>query len=56
LDVDQLFTAEEQQRLNQAFRKKGSGSLAIVREELGGGFDYDRLRVFRAFFEAREKK
>jgi ATP-dependent DNA helicase RecQ len=52
VELNRLFTAEEQRRLAEAFRRKGSGSLAIVREELGGGFDYERLRVYRAFFEA----
>jgi len=51
LDLDRLFTAEEQRQLGDAFRRKGSGSLAVVRDELGGRFDYDRLRIFRAFFE-----
>jgi ATP-dependent DNA helicase RecQ len=55
VDMNRLFTAEEQRRLTEAFHKKGSGSLAIVREELGGRFDYDRLRIFRAFFEREQQ-
>jgi ATP-dependent DNA helicase RecQ len=55
LDMNRLFTKDEQRRLTEAFRKKGSGSLAIVREEIGGAFDYDRLRIFRAFVEAEQK-
>lgn len=54
VDLNLLFTPEEQRRLSETFRRKGSESLAIVREELGGAFDYDRLRIFRAAFETQQ--
>jgi ATP-dependent DNA helicase RecQ len=53
VDAGRLFTAEERARVEAAFAAKGTGSLAAVREHLRRDVDYDRLRVFRAFLEAR---
>jgi len=55
VDAGRLFTAEERARVEAAFAAKGTGSLAAVREHLGRTVDYDRLRIFRAFIEARER-
>jgi len=56
VDAGRLFTAEERARVEAAFAAKGTGSLAAVRERLGRTVDYDRLRIFRAFLEARERR
>ncbi len=56
VDAERLFAAEERARVGAAFAAKGTGSLAAVRERLGRAVDYDRLRVYRAFLEARERR
>jgi ATP-dependent DNA helicase RecQ len=56
VDAGRLFSAEERARVEAAFAAKGTGSLAAVRERLGRNVDYDRLRVYRAFVETRERR
>jgi ATP-dependent DNA helicase RecQ len=55
VEMDRLFTAEELKRLAATFAEKGTGSLSTVREHLRREVDYDRLRIYRAFLEARDR-
>jgi ATP-dependent DNA helicase RecQ len=48
IDLDQFFTAEQQQELAAAFNRLGSGSLSSAFEALGGRYEYWQLRLFRA--------
>ena len=47
IDLNQFFTAEEQQEVAAAFKTIGFGSLSAVFESLGGRYEYGRLRLFR---------
>ncbi|MBC8002773.1 MAG: RecQ family ATP-dependent DNA helicase, partial [Opitutaceae bacterium] len=48
LDLDQLFTPDQQKRIAEAFGKFGWGNLPGVMESLGGEFNQGHLRLFRA--------
>jgi len=48
IELNQLFSAEEQRAIAAAFAKSGFGNLTAVFETLAGKFDYGQLRIFRA--------
>ena len=48
IDIGLFLTKEEQDEITAVFRKVGLSALTPVYEALGGRYDYDRLRLFRA--------
>ena len=55
LDLRRFLTAEEQKEIEAVFAEAGFGSLAAVRERLGGRYDYGVLRIVRAAKQAENK-
>ena len=49
LSMSDFFASEEIDALREAFRKQDSFTLTPIFEQFGGTFDFDRLRIFRAF-------
>ncbi len=54
IDPDRFLTPEEQRQVSGAFSKIGFASLTGVHELLGGRFNFEILKIFRAIF-LREK-
>ena len=48
VDVDRLWTAEQQSEMAAAFQKTGFGNLTGAKELLGDDYEFGRLRLFRA--------
>jgi len=48
IEVNRLFSAEQEEEISAAFAKYGFSNLGGVRESLGNRFDYGLLRIFRA--------
>jgi ATP-dependent DNA helicase RecQ len=48
-DAGRFFTPEEQRELEGAFARGDHATLTDIREFLGERYDFDRLRIFRAF-------
>jgi len=48
VNLDQLFTLEQQAEIQAGFAKIGYSNLTGVHEELRGRYDFDQLRIFRA--------
>jgi ATP-dependent DNA helicase RecQ len=48
IDVNQLLTAEAQEKIAAAFKKFGFGNIGGARESLGNRFDYGLFRIYRA--------
>ena len=54
VDLSAFFTPEEKREVAAAFKKLGLLSLSLVFQELGGRYDYGRLRLARAALRNRE--
>ncbi len=48
LDLNQFLDAEEQNEIAAAFAKTSFQTVSGAHQLLGGKFDYDRLRLYRA--------
>ncbi|MDQ6654876.1 MAG: RecQ family ATP-dependent DNA helicase, partial [Verrucomicrobiota bacterium] len=49
LTFDRFFTSDEQAEIAVAFARVGGRNLAGLREAVGGKYDFEQLRIFRAF-------
>jgi ATP-dependent DNA helicase RecQ len=49
LTLDRFFTAEEQREIEPAFRRNGQRNLTGIRDDLGGRYPIEYLRIYRAF-------
>ena len=53
--LERFFSAEELRAVTAAFAQYGGGSLTAVFDSLGGKIDYDRLRIFRAAVNSKDR-
>ena len=56
VDLNRLLSAEEQAKIEAAFKKHSFGNISGALESLGGQFAYGHLKVYRAAANARSRK
>jgi hypothetical protein len=49
LRLDQFFNPNQQAEIAVAYARNGAANLVGLRDSLGGKYDIDELRIFRAF-------